>query len=72
VITLKVASEDDLEKVEVTVDGKYWARLKEPPFQTDWPTSLIRNGRHTLVATAYYKNKKKTTDKRVVTTRNRH
>jgi hypothetical protein len=71
VIKLKVTSPGDIEKVELTVDGKYWDKLKAPPFQSDWPTSLLPNGSHTIAAKAIYKNKKSVSDKRVVRTFNR-
>ncbi|MOA58290.1 hypothetical protein D3C78_1826630 [compost metagenome] len=70
VIKLQVATAKDLERVEITVDGKYWDKLKAPPFESDWPTSLLKNGPHTIEAKAIYKNKKAVTDKRVVRTRN--
>jgi hypothetical protein len=71
VIKLKVASSADIERVELTVDGKYWDKIKAPPFQSDWPTSLLANGNHTIVAKAIYKNKKSVQAKRVVRTLNR-
>lgn len=71
VIKLKVASAKDIERVELTVDGKYWDKLKAPPFESDWPTSLLANGNHTIVAKAIYKNKKSVLTKRVVRTLNR-
>ena len=70
VIKLQVASVKDIERVEITVDGQYWDKLKAPPFESDWPTSLLKNGSHTIEAKAVYKNKKAVTAKRVVRTRN--
>lgn len=71
VIQLKVASPNDLDRVELTVDGKYWDKLKKPPFESDWPTSLLNDGNHTIVAKAVYKDKRAVSAKRVVRTRNR-
>ena len=59
VLKFKVAAQDHLERVEVTVDGKYWERLKAPPFQSDWPTQIFKNGQHTVMAKAVYKGGKK-------------
>lgn len=70
VIKLQVASPKEIERVEITVDGKYWDKLKKPPFESDWPTSLLKNGNHTIVAKAVYKDKRAVTAKRVVRTRN--
>jgi Bacterial Ig domain len=71
VIKLQVASPNEIERVELTVDGKYWDKLKQPPFQSDWPTSLLTNGKHTIVAKAVYKDKRAVSAKRVVRTLNR-
>lgn len=54
-ITLKVQSPREVEKIEVTIDGKYWDRFKQPPFQTHWPTSLFKNGNHTIQAKVIYR-----------------
>ena len=62
---------NDVERVELTVDGKYWDKLKKPPFESDWPTSLLTDGNHTIVAKAVYKDKRAVSAKRVVRTRNR-
>ena len=70
VITLNVASPTEIQKVEVTVDGKYWQKFKAPPFKTDWPSSLVKNGKHTIEATAEYKNGTKVSDKKTVTVKN--
>lgn len=70
VIKLQVASPGELTHVEITVDGKYWDKIKKPPFQSDWPTSLLKNGNHTIVAKAVYKDKRAVSAKRVVRTRN--
>lgn len=70
-ITLKVTSPKDVEKVEVTIDGKYWERFKQPPFHTHWPTSLFKNGTHTIQATVIYRGGvKKAVAKRQVKTWN--
>ena len=70
VITLQVASPDEIQKVEIRVDGKYWEKFTEPPFKTDWPSSLVKNGKHTIEAIAEYKNGTKVTDKKTVTVTN--
>lgn len=59
VLKFKVAAQDHLERVEVTVDGKYWERLKAPPFESDWPTQIFKNGSHVVMAKAVYKGGKK-------------
>jgi hypothetical protein len=64
VIKLKVASEDMVERVELTVDGKYWGKFKEPPFESDWPTSLLPNGKHKVSVKVFYQGGKSAADKR--------
>jgi hypothetical protein len=54
-IKLRVASPKDVDRVEVTIDGKYWERFKKPPFNTHWPTSLFKNGDHTIQAKVIYR-----------------
>lgn len=72
VITLKLASPQELDRVELTVDGKYWDKLKAPPFSSDWPTSLLRNGAHEIVAKAIYRDQRAVTARCAVVTRNAH
>lgn len=72
VLRFKVRSARDLRRVEVTIDGKYWDKLKQPPYQSDWPTSIFPNGRHTVRAVAVYRDGQKATTQAVYTTRNRH
>ncbi len=69
-IKFKLAAADQVERVEVTVDGKYWERLKAPPFQSEWQTQIFKNGQHTVMAKAVYKGGKKvaTTQRRFKTT----
>jgi hypothetical protein len=62
VIKLKVASPDDLDHVELTIDGKYWGKFKEAPFESDWPTGIFKNGKHKVVAKAIYKGGKSVSD----------
>lgn len=59
VITMKVTAADKLEKLELTIDGKHWERLKKGPFVSDWPTQIFKNGNHKLVVRATYKGGKK-------------
>jgi len=66
VIQLKVGSADLIEKVEIHVDGKYWDKFKGPPFKSDWPTSLLKNGNHEITAIAAYKNGPTVRDKKTV------
>jgi hypothetical protein len=71
-IKFKVASADDVDHVAVTVDGKYWERLKEPPFESEWQTQIFKNGAHTISAKAVYRGGKKTaTASRKVKTKNK-
>jgi hypothetical protein len=69
-ITLQVASPEEITKVEVRVDGKYWEKFSAPPFTTEWQSSLVKNGKHTIEAVAEYKNGAKVTDKKTVTVAN--
>ncbi len=69
-ITLQVASADEIQKVEVRVDGKYWQKFSHPPFKTEWQSSLVKNGKHTIEAVAEYKNGTKVSDKKTVTIAN--
>lgn len=70
-IALQVASPDEVQKVEIRVDGKYWDKFTAPPYKTDWPSSLVKNGKHTIEAIAEYKNGTKVTDKKTVTVLNK-
>lgn len=69
-ITLQVASPDEIKTVEVRVDGKYWAKFKAAPFKTEWQSSLVKNGKHSIEAVAEYKNGTKVTDKKTVSVKN--
>ena len=70
-IAIKVVAPAEIEHVELTIDGKYWDRFEQPPFKSHWPTSLIPNGAHTIVAEVVYKGgKKKAVTKLSVKTRN--
>lgn len=70
VITLQIASPDEIAEVEVRVDGKYWEKFTEPPFKTEWQSSLVKNGKHTIEAVVEYKNGAKVTDKKTFTVTN--
>lgn len=59
-IKLKVGSPQEVDRVEVTIDGKYWERFRKPPFSTHWPTSLFKNGDHTIQAKVFYRGGAKT------------
>lgn len=68
----KIASSDDIDHVAVTVDGKYWERLKEAPFESEWQTQIFKNGAHTIMAKAVYRGgKKSATAIRKVRTKNK-
>lgn len=69
-ITLQVASPDEIQKIEVRVDGRYWAKFTKPPFKTEWQSSLVKNGKHTIEALAEYKNGTKVADKKTVAVAN--
>lgn len=58
-LKFKVAAADHVDRVEVTVDGKYWERLKAPPFESEWITQNFPNGQHTVMARAVYRGGKK-------------
>ncbi|MDB5098746.1 MAG: hypothetical protein JWM80_3167 [Cyanobacteria bacterium RYN_339] len=58
VIKLKVTSPDTLDHVELQIDGKYWGKFKEAPFESDWPTGIFKNGKHKVLAKAFYKGGK--------------
>lgn len=58
VIKLDVRAAQAMQKIEVTIDGKYWERWaagKHAPFQTDWPTGIFKNGSHEVVAVVTYR-----------------
>jgi hypothetical protein len=75
VIKLKVTSKEAVEKVELTIDGKYWEKwsnLEKGTLQSDWPTSIFKNGSHEIVATVKYRGgRRMAADKRKVSVRNR-
>ena len=72
VIKLSVAAPQHLSYVELSVDGKHWERFTRPPFQTEWPTPIVKNGRHVLEAKAVYRGGKRVAlARRVCVTRNR-
>lgn len=55
-IKVKVGSQDAVDHVELMIDKKQWGmKLKEPPFESDWPTSLSSNGKHKVTAKVFYK-----------------
>jgi hypothetical protein len=72
VLKFKVAAADHLDRLEVTVDGKHWERLKKAPFESEWQTQIFSNGHHMVVARAVYRGGKKiATAKRKFKTKNR-
>lgn len=58
-IKIQVGAPQHLEKLELTVDGKYWQRFTAPPFETEWETQIFKRGTHVLVAKAYYRGGKR-------------
>jgi hypothetical protein len=71
-IRVNVSPVAQLEYVEVFVDGKRWDSLKKSPFQSEWPTHLLKNGRHVVEAKAVFRGGKKVLKTRkVYVTRNR-
>lgn len=58
-LKFKLAAADQVDRVEVTVDGKYWERVKAPPFESEWQTQIFKNGQHTVMVKAVYKGGKK-------------
>ncbi|MDB5098745.1 MAG: hypothetical protein JWM80_3166 [Cyanobacteria bacterium RYN_339] len=75
VIKVKVKSKEAVEKVEITIDGKYWEKWTAPEkanLESDWPTGVFKNGPHEIVATVKYRGgRRMAADKRKVSTRNR-
>jgi hypothetical protein len=75
VIKIKVASVDAVERVDVTIDGKYWEKYKElekATLSSDWPTSLFENGSHdVLVKVTYRGGRRMAADKRRYKVQNR-
>jgi hypothetical protein len=75
VIKLKVASHEAVEKVELTIDGKYWEKWAAPEkgtLESDWPTGIFKNGPHEVLVTAKYRGgRRMAADKKKFTTKNR-
>lgn len=72
VLKFRLAAADQVERVEVTVDGKYWERIKAAPYESEWQTQIFRNGSHTVMAKAVYRGGKKVaTAQRRYKTKNR-
>jgi hypothetical protein len=75
VIKVKIASREAVDKVELTIDGKYWEKWTEPAkstLESDWPTGIFKNGTHEVVATVKYRGgRRMAADKKKFTTRNR-
>ena len=74
-IKLDIRSKQAIEKVEVTIDGKYWDKWekgRKPPYETEWPTGIFKNGTHEVVAVVHYRGgRRMAADKRHFTTVNR-
>lgn len=70
-IRVSVATAEAVDRVELTLDGKYWDRLQEPPYESHWPTSLTPNGSHVIEARAHYRDGRVAKSSRRVTTWNR-
>lgn len=70
-IRIAVAPEEAVERVELSLDGKYWDRFNEPPFESHWPTSLTPNGSHVIAVKARYRDGRVATSSRRVKTWNR-
>ena len=57
-VKLDVRSKEAVEKVEINIDGKYWDKWekgRKPPYATEWPTGIFKNGSHEIVAIVYYR-----------------
>lgn len=71
-IRVSVSPVAHLDHVELSVDGKRWERLSKAPFQSEWPTQILKNGRHVVEAKAVFRGGKKIIKARkVYVTRNR-
>jgi hypothetical protein len=71
-IKLDVKAPNQIDHVVLTVDGKHWERFLKPPFATEWPSQITKNGRHVIEARVVYRGKKRVARARsVVFTRNR-
>jgi len=71
-IRLSVSPVAHLDHVEVLVNGKRWERMSKPPFHSEWPTHLLKNGRQVVEAKAVFRGGKKVVKARkVYVTRNR-
>lgn len=75
VIKIKVASAEAVDKVEVTIDGKYWEKYKDlekATLSSDWPTGIFPNGSHdVLVKVTYRGGRRMAADKRRFKVRNK-
>ena len=70
-IEAKVVSPQRVLHVEVTIDKKYWAKLKKAPFKSEWPTNVHANGKHEVVLKAVYPNGLSATAKKTYVVKNR-
>lgn len=75
VIKLDVRSRQAVEKVNLTIDGKYWDKWPKDEggnkFESDWPTGVFKNGTHEVIATVYYRGgRRMAADKKRFVTRN--
>jgi hypothetical protein len=75
IIKLDVRSKEAVEKVEINIDGKYWDlwdKGRTPPYESEWPTGIFKNGNHEVVAIVSYRGgRRKAADKQHFQTKNR-
>ena len=57
-IGLRVTPVEQVEYVEIKIDGKPWTILKRAPFDSEWPTAIFRPGAHRLTARAVFRGRK--------------
>lgn len=70
-IEAKVVSPKHVVNVEITIDKKYWAKLKKAPYKSEWPTNVHRNGKHEVAIKVVYQNGLSAQTKKTYVVKNR-